>query len=148
MHSILGIPPSAVAGGVLIGLGAVFLYLALGRIAGISGIFFGALRRQQDHTSGAWRWTFLLGLMGGAILVAALTGEGATLGRPPVGAGWLIAAGLLVGWGTRMGNGCTSGHGVCGLGRLSLRSLAAVAAFMTLGVLTASLFRHWLGVPA
>lgn len=142
--AFFGIPLTAVVGGLLIGLAAVSLYAALGRIAGISGILFGALRRD----GGAWRWTFLLGLLAGAWAMAQAWPAQAVVSRPSPGTGWLIVAGLLVGWGTRLGNGCTSGHGVCGLGRLSVRSLVAVLAFMLLGVLTASLFRHWLGVPA
>ncbi len=144
MDSIFfGIPASAVIGGVMIGLAAVGLYYALGRIAGISGIFFGALRRD----GGAWRWMFLIGLVSSAALMGRLLPEMNVVTRVNPGPFWLVVAGLAVGWGTRMGNGCTSGHGVCGLGRLSVRSLAAVVAFMSLGVLTATFFRHWLGVP-
>ena len=142
--SWLGIPLLAVVGGVMIGLAAIGLYYSIGRIAGISGIFFGALRRD----GGVWRWMFLSGLILGAGIAAQFFPEMNVMTRPAPGTVWLIIAGLLVGWGTRLGNGCTSGHGVCGLGRLSVRSLASVITFMVLGMLTASLFRHWLGVPA
>ena len=140
---IVGIPTAALIGGVLIGAAAVVLYLSIGRIAGVSGIFFGAL-----NEGGLWRWLFLAGVIGGAWGAARLWPSLDTLSRPQLGVGWLIVAGLLVGWGTRLGSGCTSGHGVCGLGRLAPRSAVAVLAFMGAGVLTASLFRHWLGVPA
>lgn len=127
------------AGGMLIGLAALLLYGTLGRIAGVSGIAFGAVwtRGRERH----WRAVFLGGLVAGAWLGAAMF----ALAPPaPIGAGGALlagAAGLLVGFGTRMGNGCTSGHGVCGLARLSPRSLASVAVFMGVGMLVATLLR-------
>lgn len=127
----------AVAGGVLIGLSALMLYAALGRIAGISGIAYGAL----DAEARGWRLPFLIGLGGGAWLAVAL-GVPLPAAPLPQGAGPVVvlaAAGLLVGFGTRLGNGCTSGHGVCGIARLSKRSLIAVMVFMATGMLTASL---------
>lgn len=138
----LGVPLPAVLGGLLIGLAAVVLYHSIGRIAGISGIFFSAIKE-----GGAWRWLFLAGIVAGAALVAKFMPAVRVVTRPDPGIGFLIIAGLLVGWGTRMGSGCTSGHGVCGLGRLAPRSLVAVLVFMAAGVFTASLLRHWLAVP-
>lgn len=141
--SLYGIPLAAVLGGLLIGLAAVLLYLAIGRIAGISGIVFAGLSE-----GGAWRGLFLGGMLLGAGLMAQVLPAWHEVSRPSPGFGWLIAAGLLVGWGTRQSSGCTSGHGVCGLGRLAPRSLVAVLAFMGSGIVAASLLRHWLGVPA
>lgn len=129
-------PWSALPGGALIGLGASLLLLLNGRIAGISGIFNGVLRPQAGDTG--WRVLFLVGLVLGTALYAAT----ATLpfvpreGYPPV---LLAAAGFLVGAGTRMGSGCTSGHGVCGVARASRRSLVATLTFLVAGALTASL---------
>ena len=139
----MGVPLAAVLGGLLIGLAAVVLYLSIGRIAGISGIFFSAL-----NEGGTWRWLFLAGIVVGAGLVSWLLPALRTVTRSDPGMGWLIVAGLLVGWGTRLGSGCTSGHGVCGLGRLAPRSFVAVLAFMATGIFAASMLRHWLGVPA
>lgn len=132
----------ALMGGMLIGLSALLLYAALGRIAGISGITFNALEVGQRH----WRIPFLGGLLVGPWLALA-TGAPLPVATAPddaSGIALLIAAGLLVGLGTRLGNGCTSGHGICGLSRLSVRSFAAVAVFMTVGVLTATWLRPWL----
>ncbi|KQN74038.1 YeeE/YedE family protein [Devosia sp. Leaf64] len=138
-------PLSAAIGGSLIGLAAAILWLGNGRIAGISGIFGNLL--PATH-SALWRAIFLVALIAGAWVTAHLfpqLGVGgvkaATLVPPPAGWNipmpvWLIAAGLLVGFGTRIGNGCTSGHGVCGLARLSLRSLVAVAVFFGVAILT------------
>lgn len=128
------------AGGVLIGAAALLLYATLGRIAGVSGIAFGVL-----PASGAdrhWRLLFLGGLVAGGWLAVLTFGgmrETAPLAAHPLAIA--LVAGLLVGFGTRMGNGCTSGHGVCGLGRRSPRSLAAVVVFMALGMATATLLR-------
>ncbi|MEK6805750.1 MAG: YeeE/YedE family protein [Pseudomonadota bacterium] len=130
----------ALAGGALIGLSALLLYAALGRIAGISGIAFGAL----DAGSRAWRLPFLAGLMGGG-WVAVLLGAPlpfAALPNALSGLAVLTVAGMLVGIGTRLGSGCTSGHGICGLSRLSPRSLAAVAVFMSVGIVTATFLRR------
>ena len=131
-------PWSALAGGLLIGLAAAALILFNGRIAGISGIAGGLLRPARGDIG--WRAAFLLGLIG-APLVYLL---GAPLPEVQVEAGTatLIAAGLLVGVGTRYGAGCTSGHGVCGLSRLSPRSLAATLAFMLAGFATVFVVRH------
>ncbi len=131
--------PVALAGGVLVGLAATLLLWLNGRIAGISGIVGGVLLPQRGEV--AWRLAFLLGLVvAGAAWLWWVPGAYAPRqGFPPA---LLVAAGLLVGFGTRMGNGCTSGHGVCGLGRLSLRSLAAVLAFMATAIATTYLVRH------
>ena len=130
---------AALAGGVLIGLSATLLLWLNGRIAGISGIVNGVVFPRAGEVW--WRIAFLLGLVIAAGLYMAFV-PGAPLPRtdfPRIG---LIAAGLLVGFGTRMGNGCTSGHGVCGLGRLSMRSFAAVATFMTTAIATTFVVRH------
>jgi uncharacterized membrane protein YedE/YeeE len=131
-------PWTAGAGGLLIGLAAAVLVLFNGRIAGISGILGGLLRPARGDV--AWRLAFLGGLLAAPFLVALVSG------LPPLqvdaGTGTLVAAGLLVGVGTRYGAGCTSGHGVCGVARGSPRSLAATAAFMAAGFLTVYLVRH------
>ncbi len=125
-------------GGILIGLSATLLLALNGRIAGISGIVNGAIAFAAVET---WRWLFLLGLIAGG-----LTYEYALAPQPtttyPFAPVTMIVAGLLVGFGTRMGNGCTSGHGVCGLGRLSGRSLVAVITFMSTGVVTVFITRR------
>ncbi len=128
-----------IVGGVLIGVAALLLYASLGRIAGISGIAFGAISGQEA----SWRWPFLLGLIGGGWLAVS---AGFALQMPDSADGsgalfLLVAGGLLVGVGTRLGNGCTSGHGVCGLARLSPRSLVSVLVFMGLGMLSATFLR-------
>ena len=136
MHPWFG----AFAGGLLVGAAALLLYAALGRIAGISGIAFGIQGARGDER--AWRAWFLAGLVAGGWLAALAFGPLPVPGAPGTAAALLaIGAGLLVGFGTRMGNGCTSGHGVCGLARLSPRSLAAVALFMATGMATATLLR-------
>jgi uncharacterized membrane protein YedE/YeeE len=131
-------PWTAGAGGLLIGLAAAVLLLFNGRIAGISGILGGLLRLARGDV--AWRIAFLAGLLAAPFLVALVSG------LPPLqvdaGNGTLVAAGLLVGLGTRYGSGCTSGHGVCGIARGSPRSFAATAAFMAAGFLTVYLVRH------
>lgn len=134
-------PWSALAGGALIGLAAAVLLLLNGRIAGISGVLGGLLSPQPGESG--WRLAFLAGLIG-APLVWQLV---ATPPQPQIDAGWglLIAAGLLVGLGTRYGSGCTSGHGVCGLSRLSPRSLVATLAFMASGFATVYVLRHLIG---
>lgn len=131
-------PWSSLAGGMLIGLAAALLILFNGRIAGISGILGGLLRPRQGDLG--WRIAFLAGLIGTPLLYQVWQA------LPPVqidaGTPALIVAGLLVGVGVRYGAGCTSGHGVCGLSRLSPRSLAATMAFMAAGFLTVYLLRH------
>lgn len=133
----------ALAGGVLIGLSATLLLWLNGRVAGVSGILNGVLFPQAGDVS--WRTMFLLGLIVAAGLYMAVV-PGAPLPRTDYPRITLVVAGLLVGFGTRMGNGCTSGHGVCGLGRLSMRSLAAVLTFMATAIATTFFVRHvWSG---
>ncbi len=130
---------TALTGGMLIGVAATLLLAFNGRIAGVSGMVNGVLLPKRGDV--AWRVLFLLGLIAGAgIYLALVPGAYAPRANFPVPA--LVVAGLLVGFGTRMGNGCTSGHGVCGLGRLSLRSLAAVLTFMATAIATTFLIRH------
>jgi uncharacterized protein len=133
--------PSAI-GGILIGLSAAALLIGHGRIAGISGVLGGALQPEKGET--AWRAYFLVGLIGGGTIIA-LVRPTAFPSASEVSAPLLIVAGLLVGFGTRLGGGCTSGHGVCGIGRLSLRSLFATVTFMATGAATVFLVRHVLG---
>ena len=134
----------AVTGGVLIGLSATLLLWLNGRVAGVSGILNGVLLPHGGDV--AWRTTFLLGLIVAAGLYMALV-PGAPQPRTDFPRAGLIVAGLLVGFGTRMGNGCTSGHGVCGIGRLSVRSLAAVVTFMATAIATTFVVRHVIGGP-
>jgi uncharacterized protein len=131
-------PWSSLAGGMLIGLAAALLLLLNGRIAGISGIVGGLLRPAAGEM--AWRLAFVLGLVGAPLLFTLFAPLPAV--RIEADTATLIVAGLLVGLGTRYGSGCTSGHGVCGLSRLSPRSLVATAAFMAAGFATVFLVRH------
>jgi uncharacterized membrane protein YedE/YeeE len=137
-------PLSALAGGVLIGLAAVWLLAANGRIAGISGILHGLFADPPGDRG--WRIAFLAGLMAAGIAWHVFGGPAPV--REGLGLGWVALAGLLVGYGTRLGGGCTSGHGVCGLGRLSLRSLAAVVIFMAAGMAAVFVMRHVIGVAS
>ncbi|QIK81087.1 YeeE/YedE family protein [Lysobacter sp. HDW10] len=130
-------PLSAALGGLMIGLAVLVLYFSLGRIAGISGILNKAIEDRDDRL---WRWVFLVALMIGAVAMFKVFDLRA--GNAVVSMPWLIAAGLLVGAGTRLGNGCTSGHGICGLARFSKRSAVAVAVFMATGMLTVYVLRH------
>lgn len=136
-------PVSALVGGVLIGSAAAVLLWFNGRIAGISGIFNGLLNPQRGETS--WRALFVLGLIGGAALYVLLNpmAYAPRRGFPLV---LLVLGGFLVGVGTRMSGGCTSGHGICGLGRLSPRSLVATMIFVFTGMLTVFVVRHLLGL--
>ena len=124
---------SAIIGGLLIGLAAAWLTLSLGRVAGISGIAASAAT-----TRAPWTLLFLLGLALGGWLGLWITGQAVPRALPTESLGTLIVGGLLVGYGTRLGSGCTSGHGVCGMARLSPRSIAATAVFVGVGMLTAS----------
>lgn len=131
-------PGPSLLGGMLLGLAAGLLWLSSGRIAGISGIAAGLLRRKEPEAR--WRWSFLLGMLAAALaLRAAWPGAFQLSGLP--GLLLLSVAGLLVGFGTRLGNGCTSGHGVCGVARGSRRSLAATATFVATGVAVVLLVR-------
>lgn len=131
---------TALLGGMLIGLSATLLLAFNGRIAGISGIFTGAVQFGGDQ---GWRWLFLMGMIiGGAFYEFILAAQPTpTSTFSPIA---MIIGGFLVGFGTRMGNGCTSGHGVCGLGRLSTRSFVAVLTFMATAILTVFVTRHLL----
>jgi uncharacterized protein len=133
-------PWASLAGGVLLGLAAAAFVLLSGRVLGISGIVGGLLRPRAGDAG--WRIAFLAGLL----LAPALWALFATPVAPRIAAGpaLLVLAGLLVGWGTRYGSGCTSGHGVCGIARLSPRSLAATLAFMASGFVTVYVLRHLL----
>lgn len=135
-------PLSASIGGALIGLSAVMLMAFNGRIAGISGVFSGTAFAEPGDRS--WRIFFIIGLVAAPLLY------GVFAGTPPVfdmQADWpiIIAGGLLVGFGTRLGSGCTSGHGVCGLSRLSPRSFLAVGVFMATGMITVAVARAAMG---
>ena len=137
------------SGGLSIGLAATLLLMLSGRIAGVCGIAFGVL---TELTSGAprfseisWRVLFIVGVVGGAALYHFISG--APMPKVDnVSIGVLISGGFIVGLGTKIGSGCTSGHGVCGLGRLSLRSFVATCTFMLFGVISVYIFRHLLGV--
>ena len=133
---------SSLCGGLLIGLAAALLLIGHGRIAGISGVVGGALTPRAGDLD--WRLLFLGGLIGGGVFFARVAPaafpahvDGSVLRY--------IVAGVLVGFGTRLGNGCTSGHGVCGIGRSSLRSLVAVATFMMTGAIAVFVLRHVVG---
>jgi len=130
-------PLPALLGGVLIGLSATLLLAYHGKIAGISGILAAALAQPRRAS---WPLLFLAGLVAtGGVLAVAFPGA---FGSPPVRLGSVAVAGLLVGVGTRLGNGCTSGHGVVGLSRLSVRSLVATVTFIAVGMVTTYLMRH------
>jgi uncharacterized membrane protein YedE/YeeE len=136
-------PYASFAGGMLIGLSAVLLLLVEGRIAGISGIASRLLPPARDGGNGG-RIAFLAGLVAAPFLVSAITGE--AVAQTVSGNAVLMGvAGLLVGFGSVWGGGCTSGHGVCGLARLSPRSLVATAVFMAAGFLTVFVTRHLIG---
>jgi uncharacterized membrane protein YedE/YeeE len=135
-------PWSALAGGVLIGIAAAMFVLLNGRIAGISGVIGGLLKPVPGDV--AWRAAFVIGLIGAPLAYLLFS----SLPRPQIDAGFgaLVAAGLLVGIGTRYGSGCTSGHGVCGLSRMSPRSLVATLSFMGAGFVTVYVTRHLIGL--
>ncbi|MEO6710012.1 MAG: YeeE/YedE thiosulfate transporter family protein [Planctomycetota bacterium] len=129
---------AALLGGGLIGLAAAVLLVLTGKTAGVSGIVDGVLRGE----AGEWRWkaAFLAGLVAGGLLLAWLM-PSALAEAAPRSMPWVIAGGLLVGFGARIGGGCTSGHGVCGIGRGSLRGLVGTAIFIAVGALTVLLIR-------
>lgn len=124
-------------GGSLIGLAASLLLLTQGRIFGVTGILSGALFTKDK----AWRISILFGLMTGSLFIYLLRADFFQY-QFNIPIFWMAIAGLLVGYGTRLGSGCTSGHGICGLPRLSLRSLVAVLSFMLSGAVTVYLFKH------
>ncbi|MBX9768784.1 MAG: YeeE/YedE family protein [Bdellovibrionales bacterium] len=129
---------NALLGGGLIGIATTLMLLFNGRVTGISGIIASSLRRPTRE--GLWRWMFLFGLIAGGFIVHTLQPQlfENTSGR---GAGTVVVAGLLVGYGTVMGSGCTSGHGICGISRLSSRSIAATLTFMLTGFLAVQVVR-------
>ena len=135
-------PVTGLIGGMLIGLAAVLLMALNGRIAGISGILGSALTDWRG--SGLWRPAFVAGLIAGPVIVALATGA---MPAVELQVGWpvLIAGGLLVGFGTRLGSGCTSGHGVCGMARGSGRSIVATMVFMAVAAGTVFAVRHLIG---
>lgn len=134
-------PWTALAGGALLGLASALFILLNGRILGISGILGGLLRPKAGDIG--WRLAFVLGMLVAPAIYLLLAGPM----QPRIDASWfmVILAGLLVGVGTRYGSGCTSGHGICGLSRMSPRSLVATATFMAAGFVTVFLLRHVLG---
>lgn len=135
-------PLASLIGGILIGLAASMMLLFNGKIAGISGIVAGLLRPARDET--LWRALFVTGLITGGLVLRFIhpAAYAFTISRTTAA---LVAAGLLVGFGTRLGNGCTSGHGVCGISRLSARSIAATMVFIATGAATVFVVNHLLG---
>jgi hypothetical protein len=131
-------PIAALIGGALIGLSAAGMWWLLGRLAGVSTIFAGALDRSQG---GAWRFAFLAGLVLAGLAAQWLIGDALPF-QLDAGYGQAALAGLLVGIGTQLGGGCTSGHGVCGIGRLSVRSVIATLTFMASGFGIVYVIRH------
>jgi uncharacterized protein len=135
-------PISAAIGGALIGLAAVLLMLFNGRIAGVTGIMDGLVNpRSEDWL---WRLTFIAGLIA-APLAAAFVGYPVAMPQMPASAIVIAVAGLLVGFGTRLSNGCTSGHGICGIARLSPRSIIATMVFMAAAIVVVALTHHVFG---
>ncbi len=135
-------PISAAIGGALIGLAAVLLMLFNGRIAGVTGIADGLFNPRTDDRF--WRVAFVVGLIA-APLAAALVGHAIPMPQMPANYVVIAVAGLLVGFGTRLGNGCTSGHGICGIARLSPRSITATMVFMIAAIIVVALMRHVIG---
>jgi len=135
-------PVSGLLGGMLIGLASALMLLGAGRIAGISGIFGGLLTPAQGETG--WRLMFIAGIILGGLTWPFLTGEPLPV---DLQVSWpvMLMAGLLVGYGTRMGGGCTSGHGICGIARIAPRSIVATLAFMASAFLTTYVMRHLIG---
>ncbi|WP_340587318.1 YeeE/YedE family protein [Erythrobacter alti] len=129
-------PLAGLGGGILIGLAAALMLLGMGRIAGVSGIAGRATGISDSSMPKSSAWLFLLGLPLGALLVVAVKGSFDPIFASPL---TLIIAGLIVGAGTKLGSGCTSGHGVCGMSRLSPRSLVATATFMAAGIATVAI---------
>lgn len=141
MHNLTPIP--GFLGGALIGLSAALLMLLTGRIAGISGIFGGLLSTTANDRG--WRIAFIAGLIAAPLLATRLTSAALPSPAMPTSLILIVVAGLLVGFGTRMGGGCTSGHGVCGIARLSARSLIATAVFIATAIATVAIARHTIG---
>ena len=133
-------PWASLAGGILLGLASALFILVNGRVLGISGILGGLLRPRAGDAG--WRIAFIAGMLAAPAVWALFTVP--VVPRIEAGPAVLVVAGLLVGWGTRYGSGCTSGHGVCGLSRMSPRSLVATLAFMGTGFATVFVMRHLL----
>ena len=131
------------AGGMLIGMSAFLLLLLSGRIAGISGILGSAITASPIES--VWRVLFLAGMVSGGVLYQLLSGH-ALIFNLQLSAHWIVPAGLLVGFGTRLGSGCTSGHGVCGIARLSGRSIVATCTFISVAMFTLYITRHMLSI--
>jgi len=131
-------PFASLLGGIILGLASALMLILFGRIMGISGIVGTALERPKNDT--LWRLAFIAGLVSSAMIFAPLVDVSRT--TPVETTPWLIAfAGLLVGYGTRLGSGCTSGHGICGISRLSVRSLVATGVFMVAGIATVAIMQ-------
>ena len=139
MHNLTAL--HGLFGGALIGLAAAMLMLSTGRLAGVSGIFGGLLSASSDR---AWRIAFIAGLIAAAV-IAPLFGAPSPAHLASSNLVMFAVAGLLVGFGSRMGNGCTSGHGVCGFARVSTRSIVATIVFMGVAAATVAIVRHGLG---
>ncbi len=133
------IPWESLFGGILLGISATILLLVNGKIAGISGIMNGIMSPKKGDYS--WRLLFAVGMIAGGLISVLMLGV-AVPSTANLSLGMVIAAGLLVGIGTRLGNGCTSGHGICGMGRLSKRSIVATCVFMAVAGLTVSVRLH------
>lgn len=134
-------PIMSLIGGMMIG-GAAFILMAFsGRVMGISGILAGLTQKQHDQSEWPWRLAFVLGTILGPFLVMAITDSSIAI-RPSAQGPMLMLGGLIVGLGTAIGSGCTSGHGICGLARFSIRSFAAVMMFMATAIITVALIRH------
>ncbi|EOA6546079.1 YeeE/YedE family protein [Vibrio vulnificus] len=135
------VPWESLVGGILLGISALTMLLVNGKVAGISGILTGLLTpKSRDF---AWRLMFVVGMVSGGVLAVTFGAASASVALPTSGV-LIAAAGLLVGIGTRLGNGCTSGHGICGIGRLSKRSIAATAIFMAVAAMTVFVRLHWI----
>ncbi|MGR6834975.1 YeeE/YedE family protein [Aliivibrio wodanis] len=136
---MMTIPWSSLFGGMLLGVSATLLLLLNGKIAGISGVLTGLMTpKKRDY---AWRWLFVLGMISGGLVGGYFLGAEVPK-EYQASISMLIVAGLLVGIGTRLGNGCTSGHGICGIGRLSIRSMVATAVFMFVAAVTVFVRLH------
>ena len=136
-------PISSFGGGLAIGLGAVILMLSLGRILGATGILSGTVF-VEDKEELKWRAAMILGMIAAPILIFLFTGKMPEV-NVPISPLMIVLGGVIVGFGASLGSGCTSGHGVCGLSRLSVRSLVAVPTFMATGVITLYIIRHVVG---
>ncbi|OJI52969.1 YeeE/YedE family protein [Vibrio vulnificus] len=135
------VPWESLAGGILLGISALTMLLVNGKVAGISGILTGLLTpKSRDF---AWRLMFVVGMVSGGVLAVTFGAASASVALPTSGV-LIAAAGVLVGIGTRLGNGCTSGHGICGIGRLSKRSIVATAIFMAVAAMTVFVRLHWI----